>query len=83
MAKTMTIDLHPIFRSDRDIDRAIRSALFRAAAGKVDLLEIISGKGSGTLKRRVLARLEQPHLSKLFRRVESDPGNEGRILIHF
>lgn len=82
MTKTITVDLHPIFRSDRDIDKAIRSALFCAAAGKADLLEIIPGKGSGTLARRVLALLNQPHLRKLFSRVEVDPANAGRILIH-
>ncbi|MBO0883048.1 MAG: Smr/MutS family protein, partial [Mycobacterium sp.] len=81
--KTMTVDLHPVFRNDRDIDTAIRSALFRAAAGKADLVEFIPGKGSGTLKRRVLARLNQPHLRKLFRRVEVDADNQGRILVHF
>lgn len=76
MAGTITLDLHPIFRSDRDIDNAVRGALFRAAAQHVSILEIIPGKGSGTLKRRVLAKLQQPSLKKLYRRVESDPGNE-------
>ena len=83
MAETLTVDLHPVFRSDRDIDNAVRNAIFRAAAQKVGLLEIIPGKGSGTLKRRVLAKLAQPSLKKLYRRVEVDPGNEGRILVHF
>jgi hypothetical protein len=79
----LTVDLHPVFRNDRDIDTAIRSAIFRALAQKVALLEIIPGKGSGTLKRRVLAKLAQPHLKKLYRRVEADSTNEGRILVHF
>lgn len=83
MAKTMTVDLHPIFRSDRDIDNAVRSAIFGAVAQKVALLEIIPGKGSGKLKRRVLAKLAQPHLKKFYRRVEADSTNEGRILVHF
>ncbi|WP_040776151.1 Smr/MutS family protein [Nocardia pneumoniae] len=83
MAETLTVDLHPVFRSDRDIDNALRNAIFRAVAQKVGLLEIIPGKGSGTLKRRVLAKLAQPSLKKLYRRVEADPGNEGRILVHF
>lgn len=83
MTQTLTVDLHPVFRSERDIDNAVRSAIFRAAAQKVGLLEIIPGKGSGTLKRRVLAKLGQPSLKKLYRRVEADPGNEGRILVHF
>ena len=83
MPGTLTVDLHPIFRSDRDIDNAVRSAIFRAVAQKVALLEIIPGKGSGTLKRRVLAKLAQPHLKKFYRRVEADSTNEGRILVHF
>jgi hypothetical protein len=81
--ETLTVDLHPFFRSDRDIDSAVRSAIFRAVAQKVALLEIIPGKGSGTLKRRVLAKLAQPHLRKFYRRVEADSTNEGRILVHF
>jgi hypothetical protein len=61
----------------------VRSAIFRAVAQKVALLEIIPGRGSGALKRRVLAKLAQPHLKKFYRRVEADPTNEGRILVHF
>jgi hypothetical protein len=80
---TLTVDLHPVFRSDRDIDNAVRNAIFRAAAQKAALLELIPGKGSGTLKRRVLAKLAQPHLKKFYRRVEADSTNEGRILVHF
>ena len=83
MPETLTVDLHPVFRSDRDIDRAVRSAIFRAVAQKVAVLEIIPGKGSGTLKRRVLAKLAQPHLKKFYRRVEADSTNAGRILVHF
>jgi Smr domain len=83
MPETLTLDLHPVFRSDRDIDNAVRSAIFRALAQKVAVLEIIPGKGSGTLKRRVLAKLAQPHLKRFYRRVEADSTNEGRILVHF
>jgi hypothetical protein len=82
MPEKLTVDLHPVFRSDRDIDRAIRSALFRAAGAKVPLVELIPGKGSGKLKNRVLAILRQPHLKKLYRTVESAPGNDGMVLVH-
>lgn len=83
MPTTLTVDLHPLFRSERDIDNAIRSAIFHAVAHKVARLEIIPGKGSGTLKRRVLAKLAQPHVKKFYRRVEADSTNAGRILVHF
>jgi DNA-nicking Smr family endonuclease len=83
LPETLTIDLHGIFRSDRDIDKAIRTAIFRAARERIKLVEIIPGKGSGKLKHRVLAVLSQPHLKKFYRTVEADPGNEGRVLVHF
>lgn len=82
MPEKLTVDLHPVFRSDRDIDKAVRNALFRAAGANVPLVEIIPGKGSGKLKDRVLAMLRQPHLKKLYRRVETAPGNDGMVLVH-
>ncbi|KJK48566.1 DNA mismatch repair protein MutS [Lentzea aerocolonigenes] len=78
----MTVDLHPVFRSDQDIALAVRNALFRAAAQRVPLVEIITGKGSGKLRSRVLAMLKQPHVKKLYRRVETAPGNDGMVLVH-
>ncbi|MEW1861960.1 Smr/MutS family protein [Streptomyces sp. NBC_00669] len=80
---TLTLDLHPLFRSDRDIDRAVREIIFRAAATKADRVEIIAGKGSGKLRSRVLATLRQPHLKRLYRSFETDPSNQGRIVVHF
>ncbi|MET8759416.1 Smr/MutS family protein [Lentzea sp. NPDC004782] len=82
MAAKITVDLHPVFRSDRDIATAVRNALFRAAGEKVPLVEIITGKGSGKLRSRVLAMLKQPHVKKLYRRVEVAPGNDGVVLVH-
>jgi dsDNA-specific endonuclease/ATPase MutS2 len=79
----LTLDLHPIFRSNRDIELALRETVFRAAATGVDVVEIIPGKGTGKLKRRVLAFLAQKHIRKLYVRVETDASNEGRVLVHF
>jgi dsDNA-specific endonuclease/ATPase MutS2 len=79
----LTIDLHPIFRNERDIDRTVRAAVFRAAGEKLDTLEIIPGKGAGKLRDRVLAVLRQPHLKKLYRSVDVDPANAGRIVVYF
>lgn len=78
----LTLDLHPIFRNNRDLDVALRQALFRAAATGVDVLQVIPGKGTGKLRERVLATLAQAHLRKLYARVETDPDNAGRILVH-
>ncbi|MEV6238301.1 Smr/MutS family protein [Lentzea sp. NPDC051838] len=82
MPEKLTVDLHPIYRSDRDIAAAVRTVLFRAAGEKVPLVEIIVGKGSGKLRGRVLAMLKQPHVKKLYRRVEVAPGNDGMVLVH-
>jgi dsDNA-specific endonuclease/ATPase MutS2 len=79
----MTLDLHPIFRNNRDIELALREALFRAARTREPVLEIIPGKGSGQLMKRVLAFLGQKHIRKLYDRVETDPANTGRVLVHF
>lgn len=83
MADRITVDLHPIFRNDRDIDNAVRAAIFRAKRENVAVVEFIPGKGSGKLKHRVLALLKQPHLKKLYRNVETDSGNDGRVLVRF
>jgi Smr domain-containing protein len=79
----LTVDLHPVFRNDRDIDNAVRAAIFRAKRENVALVEFIPGRGSGKLKHRVLAMLKQPHLKKLYRSVETDASNDGRVLVHF
>lgn len=78
----ITLDLHPIFRNNRDIELALRETLFKAAATGVDVVQIIPGKGSGRLKQRVLAFLGQKHIRKLYVRVETDAGNSGRVLVH-
>lgn len=78
----LTLDLHPIFRNNRDIELALRETLFRAAATGVDVVQIIPGKGSGRLKQRVMAFLGQKHIKKLYVRVETDAGNSGRVLVH-
>jgi dsDNA-specific endonuclease/ATPase MutS2 len=83
VSSKLTVDLHPFFRNERDIDNAVRAAIFRAVGEKVEVVEIICGKGSGTLRKRVLAMLGQPHVRKLYRNVEASGDNEGRILVRF
>jgi hypothetical protein len=45
--------------------------------------EIIPGKGSGQLKKRVLRFLEQKEIKALYHRVEKDSDNFGRVFVHF
>lgn len=82
MAK-IVLDLHDIynrgFRIDAELDRVIAEAIEK----KIALVEIIPGKGSGQLKKRVLRFLLKPQVKKLYHRVEKDDKNHGRVFVHF
>jgi DNA-nicking Smr family endonuclease len=79
----LTLDLHDIYNRGVDIDRALRGIMAEAAAKKAPLVEIIPGKGSGALKKRVLRFLDQPEVKAQYHRVEKDSKNFGRVFVHF
>jgi DNA-nicking Smr family endonuclease len=79
----LKLDLHEIFNRGSDIDRALNDIIAEAVARKVELVEIIPGKGSGQLKKRVLRFLDQPSIKALYHRVEKDSDNYGRVFVHF
>ena len=82
MAK-LKLDLHDIYNRGGEIDAELNRIVQEAIDRKIDLVEIIPGKGSGQLKKRVLRFLAQPDIKKLYHRVEKDDKNFGRIFIHF
>jgi len=82
MAK-IKLDLHDIFNKGRSIDSELDRVIREAMEKKISLVEIIPGKGSGQLKKRVLRFLEQSEIKKLYHRVEKDDKNFGRIFVHF
>jgi DNA-nicking Smr family endonuclease len=79
----LKLDLHEIFNRGQDIDRALRDIIDQAVARKATLVEIIPGKGSGQLKKRVLRFLDQKDVKALYHRVEKDSKNFGRLFVHF
>jgi DNA-nicking Smr family endonuclease len=79
----LTLDLHDIYNKGGDIDRALRGIIAEATAKKAPLVEIIPGKGSGALKKRVLRFLDQPEIKSQYHRVEKDSKNFGRVFVHF
>ena len=82
MAK-LKLDLHDIYNKGRHIDDALYTILEEAVEKGIKLVEIIPGKGSGQLKKKVLRFLNLPHIKKKYHRVDKDSKNFGRIFVHF
>jgi dsDNA-specific endonuclease/ATPase MutS2 len=79
----LKLDLHDIYNRGSDIDKALRDIIDEAIAKKATLVEIIPGKGSGQLKKRVLRFLDTKEMKQLYHRVEKDSNNFGRVFVHF
>lgn len=82
MAK-LKLDLHDIYNKGDKIEAELQRIVDAAVEQKIALVEIIPGKGSGQLKKRVLRFLDQKHIRALYHRVEKDDKNFGRIFVHF
>lgn len=82
MAK-LKLDLHDIFNKGSVIEDELNRIIQEAVEKRISLVEIIPGKGSGQLKKRVLRFLEQSQIKKLYHRIEKDSKNFGRIFVHF
>lgn len=79
----LTLDLHDIYNRGDEIDRALEAIIAEAIEKKARTVEIIPGKGSGQLKKRVLRYLDRKDVKVLYHRVEKDSKNFGRIFVHF
>lgn len=82
MAK-LKLDLHDIYNKGDKIDAKLNRIVQEALDKRIELVEIIPGKGSGQLKKKVLRFLNQSHIRSLYHRLEKDDKNFGRIFIHF
>ena len=79
----LKIDLHEIYSDSRAIEATLGQAMKQAVSKRLELVEIIPGKGSGQLKKHVLRFLARPEIKLLYHRIEKDDKNFGRIFIHF
>jgi len=79
----LKLDLHDIYNRGDDIERALRAVIEEAVRTKAKTVEIIPGKGSGALKKRVLRFLDRKDVKALYHRVEKDSDNFGRLFVHF
>ncbi|TVR58519.1 MAG: DNA mismatch repair protein MutS [Gemmatimonadales bacterium] len=82
MAK-LKLDLHDIYNRGRRIDDELERVIREAVERRIKTVEIIPGKGSGQLKKRVIRFLDQKRIKQLYHRVEKDSKNWGRLFIHF
>ena len=82
MAK-LKLDLHEIYNRGDKIETELNRIIQDALEKRINLVEIIPGKGSGQLKKKVLRFLNQKHIKALYHRVEKDDKNFGRIFVHF
>ena len=83
MAAKLVLDLHDIYNKRDEIERALDRVMDEAQAKRATLVEIIPGKGSGQLKKRVLRYLDRKDVRARYHRVEKDSRNFGRIFVHF
>ena len=79
----LKLDLHDIYNKNKEIEVSLNEIIQTAIENKIDEVELIPGKGSGQLKKRVLRFLDQKHIKQLYHRIQKDSKNFGRIFVYF
>ncbi|MEZ7901592.1 MAG: Smr/MutS family protein [Flavobacteriales bacterium] len=82
MAK-LKLDLHDIYNKGGLIEKELNRIIEEAIEKKIKEVEIIPGKGSGQLKKKVLRFLDQKHIKKKYHRIDKDSKNFGRLFVYF
>ncbi len=77
------VDLHDIYNNSKAIDKALQQAFEDAIDKRIKEVEIIPGKGSGQLRKKVERCLQLPHIKPLYHRIENDSKNFGRLFVYF
>jgi len=77
------LDLHDVYNDTNAIDVALRNVFEQAIQRKIREVEIIPGKGSRQLRKKVERFLQQPHIKPLYHRIENDSKNFGRLFVYF
>lgn len=83
MGGKLTLDLHPIFNCGNQIETELERIMDEAESRKITTVEIIPGKGSGQLKKRVLRFLDRKDIKARYHRLDKDRDNHGRLFVHF
>ena len=77
------LDLHPFFNKGDEIEKQLTKSLEQAISQNAALLEIIHGKGTKQLKKRVDRFLQKPENKSRFKRIKHDIVNHGRLFVYF
>lgn len=80
---TLHLDLHEIAHNGKSIDQALDTLMHTAITKKVKRAEVIPGKGSGQLMKRVKKFLAQKEQRAKYDRIVVDANNHGRLFIYF
>ena len=79
----LKLDLHDIFNRGDMIEKELYRVVYEAFEKGIPVVEIIPGKGSGVLKKKVIKFLQQSDIRALYHRYDIDNKNFGRIFVHF
>jgi DNA-nicking Smr family endonuclease len=84
MSKSVAhLDLHSIAKNSRAIDTALEDLFREAASKRLKQVEIIPGRGSGQLMKRVKKFLDRQDIKAQYKRVVVDAKNHGRLFVYF
>jgi dsDNA-specific endonuclease/ATPase MutS2 len=79
---SLKIDLHPIYNKSDLIDKELKNILRKGIDLNIKEIEIITGKGSGQLKKKVLKFMEKTEFKTSIKRIDKDSKNFGRIFVY-
>ena len=68
----LKLDLHDIFNKGKEIDKSLNDIIQQAVNKKIDIVEIIPGKGTEQLKKKVIRFLNEPNIKKCYSRYKTD-----------
>ena len=77
------VDLHDIYNNSKLVDKALEESFEEAIDNRIKEIEIIPGKGSGQLRKKVERFLQMPHIKSKYHRIENDSKNFGRLFVYF
>jgi len=77
------LDLHHIYNNSRAIDDALQQAFDEAIEKKIRDVEIVYGKGTDQLLKKIERFLRQPQVKKYYQRMDSNGKGSGKIIVYF